>query len=71
MKAISACRMAAWGTSRARMAFSRTLGENAGRVYFVGVPRDGADEDSWWQTSHGCTVYVSEYCKLPYYWFRY
>jgi uncharacterized SAM-binding protein YcdF (DUF218 family) len=61
----------AFHTRRARMVFHRTLGENSDRVHFVGVPRDGVDEDSWWRTSGGCAVYVSEYGKFPYYWFRY
>lgn len=58
-------------TRRARMIFAKMLGESASRVSFIGVPRDGAEEDSWWRTSHGCTVHLSEYCKLPYYWVRY
>lgn len=61
----------AFHTRRARMVFRRMLGENAERVYFVGLPRDSVDEDFWWRTSGGCAVYVSEYCKIPYYWVRY
>lgn len=58
-------------TRRARMVFRKLLGDNAARVSFVGIPRDGADPENWWQTPHGCSVYVGEYCKLPYYWVRY
>jgi uncharacterized SAM-binding protein YcdF (DUF218 family) len=58
-------------TRRAQMVFARALGANAGRVSFVGVPQDDLDEDSWWRSPQGCTTYVSEYCKLPYYWLRY
>ncbi len=58
-------------TRRARLVFNRALGARAGQVYFVGVPREGAEEGSWWRTPHGCTVYLSEYAKLPYYWLRY
>jgi uncharacterized SAM-binding protein YcdF (DUF218 family) len=58
-------------TRRARLVFNRALGARAGQVYFVGVPREGAEEASWWRTPHGCTVYLSEYAKLPYYWLRY
>ncbi len=58
-------------TRRARLVFRKFLGEDAGRVAFVGVPRDGVDPECWWQTPAGCGVYVSETCKLPYYWLRY
>jgi len=58
-------------TRRARMIFRKKLGDDAGRVFFVGVPREGVDEDLWWQTSHGCGVYLTEYPKLVYYWLRY
>jgi uncharacterized SAM-binding protein YcdF (DUF218 family) len=58
-------------TRRARLVFNRALGPRAGQVYFVGVPREGVEEASWWRTPHGCTVYLSEYAKLPYYWLRY
>ena len=61
----------AFHTRRARMVFHKLLGDNAGRVSFVGIPCDGVDEDSWWRTPHGCAVYLSEYCKFPYYWLRY
>jgi uncharacterized SAM-binding protein YcdF (DUF218 family) len=61
----------AFHTRRARMAFQRLLGEHAARVAFFGIPRDGADPDSWWRHAHGCGVHLSEYCKLPYYWLKY
>lgn len=58
-------------TRRARMVFRKLLGKHAERIAFVGTPRDGVDPDTWWHTPHGCSVYVSEYCKMPYYWLRY
>jgi uncharacterized SAM-binding protein YcdF (DUF218 family) len=58
-------------TRRARRVFNQALGVRAAQVYFVGVPRDRVDESSWWRTPHGCTVYLTEYAKLPYYWLRY
>ncbi len=61
----------AFHTRRARMVFRRFLGENVARVSFVGIPRDGADPVSWWRNAHGCSIYLSEYCKLFYYWLRY
>jgi uncharacterized SAM-binding protein YcdF (DUF218 family) len=61
----------AFHTRRARMVFHRLLGQDAARVSFIGIPSDGVDEESWWCTPQGCAVYVSEYCKLPYYWLRY
>jgi uncharacterized SAM-binding protein YcdF (DUF218 family) len=57
-------------TRRARMVFRRMLGQYAGQVFFVGVPREGINVDLWWQTSHGCGVYLTEYPKLAYYWLR-
>lgn len=61
----------AFHTRRARMVFRRKLGEDAERVSFVGVPREGITDDSWWRTAHGCVVYLTEYPKLVYYWIRY
>ena len=61
----------AFHTRRARLVFQRTLGEQASRVRFAGLPRDDADENFWWRTTGGCNVYVTEYLKLVYYWFRY
>ncbi len=58
-------------TRRARMIFRKMLGADAGRVFFVGVPREGVDEELWWQTPQGCGVYLTEYPKLVYYWLRY
>ncbi len=58
-------------TRRARMIFRRMLGGDAGRVSFVGVPRERVDEASWWRTDRGCSVYLEEYGKLLYYWARY
>jgi len=58
-------------TRRARMVLRRMLGSDAERVMFVGVPREGIDENSWWRTGHGCVVYLTEYPKLLYYWVRY
>lgn len=58
-------------TRRSRRLFRQQLGDRADRVFFVGVPRDGADEDSWWRTPQGCVVYTSEYAKLLYYGIRY
>ncbi len=54
-------------TRRARWIFRRVLGEDAGRVYFVGVPRDGVDDRAWWRSHKGWRVYLSEYGKLLYY----
>lgn len=54
-------------TRRARWVFRRALGEDAGRVNFVGVPRDGVDENTWWRTPRGCLVYLSEPAKFLYY----
>jgi uncharacterized SAM-binding protein YcdF (DUF218 family) len=60
----------AFHTRRARMNFQRALGESFERVSFIGVPRDGVDENSWWRTAAGCAVYFSEYCKLPVNWLQ-
>jgi uncharacterized SAM-binding protein YcdF (DUF218 family) len=58
-------------TRRARWVFRRMLGDRAGQVSFIGVPRDGVDEATWWRTPLGCGTYSSEYAKLPFYWVRY
>jgi uncharacterized SAM-binding protein YcdF (DUF218 family) len=58
-------------TRRSRRVFRRQLGDLAARVFFVGVPRDGVDEKTWWRTPQGCVVYASEYAKLLYYGIRY
>jgi uncharacterized SAM-binding protein YcdF (DUF218 family) len=54
-------------TRRARWVFRRVLGEKASRVFFVDVPRDRVDEQTWWRTKEGCMVYLSEYGKFLYY----
>jgi uncharacterized SAM-binding protein YcdF (DUF218 family) len=58
-------------TRRARWIFRRALGEGGERIQLVGVPHEGVDEQSWWRTSLGCVLYVSEYAKLVYYRLRY
>jgi uncharacterized SAM-binding protein YcdF (DUF218 family) len=58
-------------TRRARWAFRRVLGERAEQVRFVGVPRDGVDDEAWWSTGHGCVLCLSEYPKFLYYRLRY
>lgn len=58
-------------TRRARWIFHRALGPAAAQIYFVGVPRDGVDETTWWRTASGSVVYLSEYAKFAYYWLRY
>jgi uncharacterized SAM-binding protein YcdF (DUF218 family) len=57
-------------TRRARWVFRHVLGERAARLVFVGVPRDGVDDATWWRTDHGCVVYLTEYSKFLYYWAR-
>ena len=58
-------------TRRAQWVFRRHLGPRAGSVSFVGVPRDGLNEETWWRTPEGCVTTTSEYAKLAYYWIRY
>ncbi|MBY0525324.1 MAG: YdcF family protein [Gemmataceae bacterium] len=59
-------------TRRARRVFAKVLGDDrAARLHWVGVPRDGVDEATWWRTGHGCSLYAGEYAKLVYYWVRY
>jgi uncharacterized SAM-binding protein YcdF (DUF218 family) len=57
-------------TRRARGIFRRVLGDRAGDLHFLGVPRDGVDAETWWRTRRGCVVYGSEYAKLLYYQVR-
>lgn len=57
-------------TRRARGIFRRVLGDRAGDLHFLGVPRDGVDAEAWWRTRRGCVVYVGEYAKLLYYQVR-
>lgn len=58
-------------TRRAQFAFRRALSSRDDRIYFIGVPREGADERTWWRTPDGCTVYLGEYAKLAYYQLRF
>lgn len=51
-------------TRRARLLFSRVLGERMSRVRFVAAPTDGFDADSWWQSEDGVVTYTTEYVKL-------
>lgn len=58
-------------TRRARWIFRRALGDKLSNVSFVGVPRDRVDAQTWWRSSEGCKIYLSEYGKFLYYWVRY
>jgi uncharacterized SAM-binding protein YcdF (DUF218 family) len=51
-------------TRRARLLFSRVLGERMSRVRFVAAPTDGFNADSWWQSEDGVVTYTTEYLKL-------
>ena len=57
---------------RARWVFRRVLEkEDAKRLSFASAEVEGIHRGNWWKIQKGVSIYLSEYLKLPYYWFSY
>jgi len=58
-------------TRRTRWVFRKVFGDRHKQLHFVSAPRDECHAENWWHSRLGVSLYVSEYIKLIYYFFRY